>query len=292
MKQEIEASRRKLWPALTQAHQDLAQAGKDLKVASKRNPAWLIITALVIACFIGLASLSSRRPIGNLPGVGIPGEPLESRPEHARAPADWEAPKRVEQERTEEALTFYRQGLALSQKGKFAGAVKLFQETVRIDPQFNEAYEELGYALYRLGRYEESANASKQAIVILNSFKPYYNLGLAYMALKHWNGAKTAFQWAVSYRSYGPLTDEETLAYYYLGLSKARLGEARQEIEDLENTLEVAPNLTDERLELGILYLWVGKRESARAQYKILKESDPDLAKQLLNLIRRHGKQR
>jgi tetratricopeptide (TPR) repeat protein len=60
-------------------------------------------------------------------------------------------------------LNLYRQGLALSQKGRFAGAVKLYQEAVRIDPELNGAYQALGYALYRLGRYEESAKASGEA---------------------------------------------------------------------------------------------------------------------------------
>src|SRR5262249_38231261 len=37
VKQEIETSRQKLQPALTQVRQELAQAKKDLKVAGKRN---------------------------------------------------------------------------------------------------------------------------------------------------------------------------------------------------------------------------------------------------------------
>jgi len=35
--------------------------------------------------------------------------------------------------------------------------------------------------------------------------------------------------------------------------------------------------------------LWVGKREAARAQYRILKDSDPVLAEELLKLIKKHG---
>ena len=64
----------------------------------------------------------------------------------------------------------------------------VFQKAVRIDPQFYEAHEELGYALYRLGRYEESINASQQATAIRSDFRPYYNMGLAYMAQKDWAG--------------------------------------------------------------------------------------------------------
>jgi DNA-binding helix-hairpin-helix protein with protein kinase domain/Flp pilus assembly protein TadD len=290
MKQEIEVSRQIVWPALTQAHQDLAQAEKDLKVASKRNPAWLIITALVIMFFIGLSNFSRSKADLPVPNIETPRENPGPRTLPDPVTEDFVI-KQKGPEIAPEALNIYHQGLALSQAGKFAGAVKLFQEAVRINPQFNEAYEELGYALYRLGRYEESVNASKQAIIIRNSFKSYYNLGVAYMALKQWNGAKAAFQWAISYRSYSLLTDEETLAYYYLGLSKARLGEARQAIADLEGQLESAPNLTVERLELGILYLCIGNQKAARTQYRILKDLDPELAKQLLKLIRKHGKQ-
>jgi hypothetical protein len=43
-------------------------------------------------------------------------------------------------------------------------------------------------------------------------------------------------------------------------------------------------------LQLGILYLWVGKQELARTQYLLLKISNPTLAEELLKLINKHGK--
>jgi DNA-binding helix-hairpin-helix protein with protein kinase domain len=55
MKQQIETSRHKLRPALTQARQDLARAEKDLEVASKRNSLAPIMIVLVVAFFIGWA---------------------------------------------------------------------------------------------------------------------------------------------------------------------------------------------------------------------------------------------
>jgi len=50
------------------------------------------------------------------------------------------------------------------------------------------------------------------------------------------------------------------------------------------------PELMVKRLELGSLYLWVGKLEAARAQYKILNDSNPALLKELFKLIMKHGK--
>ncbi|MGH9769599.1 MAG: tetratricopeptide repeat protein, partial [Blastocatellia bacterium] len=81
----------------------------------------------------------------------------------------------------------YQQGVELSRKGKFKDAVTDLTKAVESDPSFSDAYVELGYALYRLKRYEESINASRQATILYSDFKPYYNMGLVYMAQKNWS---------------------------------------------------------------------------------------------------------
>jgi len=55
VKQEIEASRRKLLPALTRVRKELAQVEKDLEIVSRRNSQTIITIVLIIAFFIGLA---------------------------------------------------------------------------------------------------------------------------------------------------------------------------------------------------------------------------------------------
>jgi DNA-binding helix-hairpin-helix protein with protein kinase domain len=55
MKQEIETTKQKLQPLLARAHQELAQAEKDLQVASERGSVTLVLIALIVTFFIGLA---------------------------------------------------------------------------------------------------------------------------------------------------------------------------------------------------------------------------------------------
>lgn len=55
MKQEIEDFKRNLQLTLAQARQEIAQAEKDLEVASKRNSPTLILIVLIISFFIGWA---------------------------------------------------------------------------------------------------------------------------------------------------------------------------------------------------------------------------------------------
>src|SRR5215813_11864733 len=56
----------------------------------------------------------------------------------------------------------------------------------------------------------------------------------------------------------------------------------------LNEELKRDPKLTNKRLELGSLYLWVGEREAARAQYEMLTQSAPALADDLMNLMKKH----
>jgi tetratricopeptide (TPR) repeat protein len=268
VKREIEDRRLELQPALQEARQSLAQAEKDWEEAVKRNRVIPLVVVLIITFFLGSALQPApvRRDI----------------PERA----DRRVVTRV-QERTAKAQELYRQGAQLSRGEKFEEAVPLLEQAVEIDSRLSAAYEELGYALYRLGRYEESVAASQAAIRLVNDFGPYYNLGLVYIAQMDWAEANEAFTRATVFCDRDSWTNSYSLAYYYLGLSQARMGKAEAAIESLENSLQNAPDLTVERFELANLYLWVGKRKAAMAQYEILKDSDPLLAEELRKLMRR-----
>ena len=180
--------------------------------------------------------------------------------------------------------------MKLSRERKYAKAAEVFQEAVRIDPQFYSAHEDLGDALYRLGRYDESISSSRQATAISSNFKPYYNMGLAYIAQKDWSGANYAFERAITHCNQANWEEHYSHAHYYLGLSMAWLGEAETAIRDLEKSLEISPEMPYGRFELATLYLGSGKHKEAMAQYRILKDLNPMLANELLKLIKKYRK--
>jgi tetratricopeptide (TPR) repeat protein len=289
VKQEIETDGQALLPALGKARRELAQAEKDLEVASKRNSSGTILAVLIIAFFIG-SLVGPGRDTSSNPGRRDPrantGSPPPPAPPPRAIPKDRTA--LTGQQKAQAALNHYNQGVRLSQEKKFTEAVTEFRKAVEIDPDFNGAYEELAVALDRLNRYEESAKASLEAIRLYADFGPYYNLGLAYIAQNNWDGAKSAFEKAITHPNKSRSPEKHMLAYYYLGLSKMQLGEAEQAIGRLEYVLKTTPQLTADRLELASLYLWVGRREDAKAQYEILKQSDPSLANVLMELMKKH----
>src|SRR5262245_50682469 len=288
VRQEIDTSRQKLQPLLTQARQELDQAEKDLEVAGKRNSPALILTALIFAFFLGWVIHSENRPQYD-PGLQTSSEDSRHGPPPAYKSDPDALAEQNEQERSQEALKFYRKGLELSRAKKFGGAAYNFQKAVDVDSQFYEAYEELGYALYRLGNYEQSINASRQAINPRSYFAPYYNMGLAYMALKDWDGAKYAFERAITHCDESSWNENYSNAYYYRGLSLVWLGEANTTIKELEESSAI-DQMAIGRFELAALYLGSGKYKNAMAQYRILKDIDPALAEELLKLIKKHSK--
>jgi tetratricopeptide (TPR) repeat protein len=262
---------------LSKARLELAQAEMDLEVISKSSLFALCLITLVVTLIIGLTikqSEDTAPPPEHVSSPGLVGQ--------GRAPADSRP--------MEKASRLAFQGEQLLSEGKFEEAVAVFREEIRINPKYSDLYVRLGYALYRLERYEESAGASEEAIKILRDFEPYYNSGLAYMELGRWDNAETAFESATRLINIYSWEEKYTLAFYHLGRSTTRLGKAGQMIAILEDSLKYNPKETLKRLQLGSLYLWVGKRKSARAQYRILKDSDPLLAEELLKLIEKHGK--
>jgi tetratricopeptide (TPR) repeat protein len=275
MKQEIDASREKLQPALTQARQALAQAEKDLEITRKRNPAWLIIAALIMTSFIGLALAPSRSPV-----TPSSGEISREKPEAAR----------VEEAERSLAMEYCRKGEQLSQNGDFAKAADEFRNAINIDRKSNAAYEGLGYALLRQGKYEESAKASRTALDLQNGFKPFYNLGLVYFETKNYLGARNAFERAIELRDTSSWHDEYTDAYYRLGLSLAKVGEIHEAIKELEAEPGFIKGVPINGFKLAILYLCAGRITDAEAQYRKLKYTDSALTGELYKLIKKHRK--
>jgi DNA-binding helix-hairpin-helix protein with protein kinase domain/Tfp pilus assembly protein PilF len=275
MKLKIETNRGKLQPALAKAKFELAQAEMDLEVMRKSSLFVLCLIALVVMLIIGSAVKESNDTAPPPEHVSRPGlvgpAPADSRP-------------------MEKALRLSSDGAQLSNEGRFDEAVAALWEAVRIDPKDYDSYIRLGYALYRLKIYDESVEASEKAIKLRRGFEPYYNSGLAYMELERWDKARMAFESATEHINIYSWEERYTLAYYHLGRSTTRLGEAGQMIVSVEDILKYNPKGTLKLLQLGSLYLWVGKREAARAQYRILKDADPALAEELLKLIEKHGK--
>ncbi len=118
----------------------------------------------------------------------------------------------------EAAAIFYQQALALSHnkdaeihtnlanalrdKGDNAGAIDHYRQSIRLQPDYAPAYNNLGLTLLSLHREQEAAVEVTKAIKLKPSYaEAYYNLGLIRKALNQTAEAKAAFEDSLKYET-------------------------------------------------------------------------------------------
>jgi tetratricopeptide (TPR) repeat protein len=213
-----------------------------------------------------------------------------------------------------EAVRYYNRGVAYYESGRYGGAIEAYKQAIRIKPDFSEAHNNLGASYLELGRYDEAIeplerairlkpdNASacyalgasygelgrhNEAVKALKKalrLKPdyadaYYNLGNSYFKLGLHNEAVEAYKHAIR------IKPDYAEAYYNLGACYGQLSRYDEATEAYKQVLRLKPNSTEAHYNLGGTYSSMGDRQSALAEYEILKALDKEQADKLLQLI-------
>jgi len=172
-------------------------------------------------------------------------------------------------------------GFAYGKLGMYKEDIETCKQAIRIKPDYAEAYYSLGVVYGKSGMYKESIEACNQAIKIKSDFADaYYCIGVTYDRLGMYREAVDAFRQVIILR---PDTAAETYSvisniYYECGMYK-------DSIECCKRAIRINPDYAKAHYGLGATYLEVGEKGMALEEYKILKDLDPQLAKDLFNLI-------
>jgi tetratricopeptide (TPR) repeat protein len=171
-------------------------------------------------------------------------------------------------------------GVAYARLGRFAEAIEASKQAIRIKPDLADAHENLGNAYCGLGRYQDAVESYEQAIRIKpDNAGAHYNLGNACCALGRWPEAIEAFGQAVR------INPDYAEAYTNLGIVYRRLGRFIEAIDAYKQAIKIKPDLAETHYNLGIAYLAIGDKNSAMAEYNILKYLNSEMADKLLNQI-------
>src|SRR3977135_1147456 len=123
------------------------------------------------------AHSSRQTSANNRPVAGGPGETRHSAGDNTKPPRD-------HARRVPGAADFNKQGDEFFDAGQYQKAVDAYQTTVKMRPNYPEAYLNLGEAFFNLGRYDDATTAEKQAIQQKPDWAPAYRaLGNAYLKL-------------------------------------------------------------------------------------------------------------
>jgi len=145
-----------------------------------------------------------------------------------------------------------------------------------------EAIQELnkGTELMRKGDYREAIVILKKAIDLNPEFsEAYYNVGISYEQLGKHKDAIEMFKKTIE------LSPDNANAYYALGYAYYQRRKYKQAIDAFENTVRLKPNNAFAFRKLGSAYLKVGEKDKAREQYQVLKQLDTQLSDELFREI-------
>ncbi len=171
-------------------------------------------------------------------------------------------------------------GVAYARLECWPQAIEACKQAIKINPDYTEAYNNLGITYSRLDRLTEAIDAYKQAIHIKPSYaEAYYNLGRAYVKLGRGIEAIDAYKQAIKIRP------DLAEAHNNLGRMFASNDRWPEAIDAYKQAIKIKPDLAEAYYNLGLAYLAIGDKNSALAQYNILKSMNSQFADNLFREI-------
>jgi tetratricopeptide (TPR) repeat protein len=171
-------------------------------------------------------------------------------------------------------------GAAYNKLGRYQEAIEAFKQTIRIKPDDAETHYNLGVACYKLGRWQDAEDAYKQSIRIKPNFADaHHALGVAYGRLGRWQEAIEPYKQAIR------IKPNYAEAHYNLSVAYDSLGRYQDMAEACKQAIRIKPDYAKAHYNLGVAYVMTGDKGSALEEYKILKTLDAELANKLFNLI-------
>ena len=168
-----------------------------------------------------------------------------------------------EEERLAVAGKFYSMGRGFLSAEDYERALPFFVEAVRKNPNFVEAFFQIGYCLGKLGRYSDAIEPYLEAIRIKpNDFDTYNNLCVAYGMVRRYDEAMKACREAIR------IKEDLSEAYNNLGWVYHKIGRYPEAIESCKQAIRLKPDLAMAHYNLGNNYLALKKFEEAIESFK------------------------
>ena len=258
----------------------IAQAGVDkIKAAPARNvPAWILMGVIAGVLLIPLAVLTEKQI-----GIWKNGITLWSSViEREQAP-----PPRVFMTRAtflfkngqfEKAIddysraiesnpayseAYHGRGQALKEVGKTLQAIADYSKAIALRPSYYIAYNSRGIALQELGRFTEAIEDYTRAIALKpDDYRIYNNRAVAFSATGRLDKAFEDYSSAIV------LDPSSYTTYNNRCMVLQKMGQNLRAIEDCDRAIALNPGFAEAYLNRGNLYLGVGKKDLAEADFQ------------------------
>jgi tetratricopeptide (TPR) repeat protein len=169
------------------------------------------------------------------------------------------------------AERLYSQGLAQLSRDDYSRAVTLFEKAAEIDPNYAEAWYQIGFCYGMMGRHVEALKASRQAAKLRPEWtQAYLNIGASSFALREYKEAADAYRQATR------LDADNPDAHFALGLSLGKLNRTDEEILAYKRALAIKPEYANAYEQLGLAYFKLKRYTEALKAFDELKTYKPE----------------
>ena len=170
-------------------------------------------------------------------------------------------------------------GASRAKIGMLDEAIDAYKKSVSLNPDFAEAYSNMGVALKNQDKLDESIEAFKKSILLKpNDADSYYNMGITLNHQGKVDETISAYKKAIS------LNPDFAKAYNNLGLVLQVKGMSDEAIEACKKAISLNPHHAEAYNSLGIALQDKGKSEEALEAYKKAISLKPDYTEVLSNI--------
>jgi len=178
------------------------------------------------------------------------------------------------------ALANLKIGNAYMVQGKFENAAIGYQRAAALNPNYAEAYNNLGEALGELKQYPRAIEAFNKAFVLDPTLlKAKYNQAVTYDRMGNFRYSEFVFRALIK------SNPEYSLGYDGLAVTLSKAGRGKEAIAFHEKAIALSPREPSYYFNCAISYLMMKNTAKALEQQEMLKQIDPAIADRLASVI-------
>jgi len=170
-------------------------------------------------------------------------------------------------------------GAAHQALGRFDEAFKAFKQTVTINPNFAEGYNNLGIVLKEQDKLDDALDAYYKSLSIKPSYaEACFNMAIVFKAQKKIEKSIEFYKRAIS------LNKNYTSAYNNLGLLYKDLGKYEEAKEAYEAALSINPDYLESLYNIAVISKHFGRIDEALKRFRKVLLLNPNHVESLLNI--------
>ena len=185
------------------------------------------------------------------------------------------------------AEAYFNLGIALKEQGNLQAAIDAYRQALAIKTDYADVYNNLGVALQEQGSFQAAINAYRQALAIKPNYpEVYLNLGNALKAQGNLQAAIDAYRQALAINS------SYSQAYFNLGIALKEQDDLQAAIDAYRQALAIKPNYPQAYNNLGLALKDQGNLRDAIDAYRqalSIKPNYPAAYSNLGNTLKDYG---